>query len=74
MPEWKDTRKNIYTLVITSARNGDIVHLETHSNKKQAEARYATQFERWVTRDQGGPQEGHFQVTLKITKLQRKHR
>ena len=74
MSEWKDTRKNIYTLVIISTIHARIVLLETYSNKKQAEARYAEQLERWVTRDQGGSLEGHYQVTLKTTKLQRKSR
>ena len=74
MSEWKDTRKNIYTLVITSRDNADIVHLETHSNKKEAERRLAEQTERWMTNNIGTSFEGMFLVTLKTTKLQRKHR
>ena len=41
MAEWKDPRKNIYTVTVVNRRHGYIAHIETHSNKKKAEARLA---------------------------------
>ena len=41
MAEWKDRRKNIYTITVAHRGHGYISHIETHSNKKKAEARLA---------------------------------
>ena len=40
MSQWKDPRKNIYTLTVVNRRHGYIAHIETHSNKKKATDRH----------------------------------
>lgn len=78
MSEWKDRRKNIYTVIIARTDGGDfgngIVEVETFSNKRLAEERQARLVELWVTRDIGTPHEGSYTVTLHATKLQRQYR
>ena len=70
MSEWKDTRKNIYTITVTSKGHGFIAHIETHSNKKKAEARLSRLSALWVhQRDKR-----EYEVEMHITKLQRKSR
>ena len=70
MSEWKDKRKNIYTITIVHRGHGFIAHIETHSNKKKAEARLSRLSELWVlNRDKR-----EYEVEMHSTKLQRKSR
>lgn len=67
MSEWKDKRKNIYTITVVHKGQGHIYHVETHSNKKKAEARLARLRELWGDTND-------FEVELHTTKLERKTR
>ena len=64
MAEWKDRRKNIYTITIVNKAHGWIAHIETHSNKKKSEARHARLQELWNQKV--------FEIELHTTKLERK--
>ena len=70
MSEWKDTRKNIYTITVVHMGHGFIAHIETHSNKKKAEARLSSLSELWVHRRDNR----EYEVEMHTTKLQRKSR
>lgn len=72
MAEWKDPRKNIYTLTVVNRHHGYIAHIETHSNKKKATARLDRLIELWATRKEGSSDSDTFEVELHTTKLQRK--
>ena len=72
--KWRDPRKNIYTVTIVCRLHGYIAHIETHSNKKKAEARLARLTELYVTQKKGGRDEGTYEVELHTTKLERKTR
>ena len=72
MAEWKDRRKNIYTVTVVHRGHGYISHLETHSNKKKAEARLARLSQLYVVQKESGPDSGTYEVELHTTKLQRK--
>ena len=74
MAEWKDPRKNIYTVTVVNRRHGYIAHIETHSNKKKAEARLARLGQLYVVQKEGGSDAGTYEVELHTTKLQRKSR
>ena len=67
MAKTKDRRKNIYTITVVSRQNGCIAHIETHSNKKKAEARLARMVQLWAPRPTSA-----YEVKLHPTKLQRK--
>ena len=70
--QWRDRRKNIYTVTVTNRRHGYISHIETHSNKKKADARLARLSQLYVVQKQDGPDGGTHEVELHTTKLQRK--
>ena len=70
--KWRDRRKNIYTLTVVNRRHGYIAHIETHSNKKKADARLARLSQLYVHQKQGGSDDGTYVVELHTTKLQRK--
>ena len=72
--KWRDPRKNIYTVTVTNRRHGYISHIETHSNKKKAEARLARLSQLYVVQKEDGPDGGTYEVELHTTKLQRKSR
>ena len=72
MAQWKDPRKNIYTVTVVNRRHGYIAHLETHSNKKKAESRLARLQQLYVVQKKDGPDSGTYEVELHTTKLQRK--
>ena len=72
--KWRDRRKNIYTVTVTNRRHGYIAHIETHSNKKKADARFARMTELYVTQEKRGSDAGTYTVELHTTKLQRKTR
>ena len=72
--KWRDRRKNIYTVAVVCRRHGYIAHIETHSNKKKAEARHARLLELYVTQKKGGRDDGTYDVEFHTTKLQRKTR
>ena len=74
MSQWKDPRKNIYTVTVMNRRHGYIAHIETHSNKKKADARLARLTELYVVQKEGGPDGSTYEVELHTTKLQRKTR
>ena len=65
MAEWKDRRKNIYTITVVNKALGYVAHIETHSNKKKGEARLARLRELWG-------ESSDFDVELHTTKLERK--
>ena len=67
-------QKNIYTITVTNKSHGFIAHIETHSNKKKAEARLSRLTELWVTEwmEKHGTTYREYEVELHITKLQRK--
>ena len=67
MAEWKDRRKNIYTVTVVHRGHGYISHIETHSNKKKAEARLARMVQLYAPRATSA-----YEVKLHTTKLQRK--
>ena len=70
MSEWKDKRKNIYTITVVHKSHGYVAHIETHSNKKKAVERLHRLSQLWVLqRDQR-----EYQVEMHHTKLQRKSR
>ena len=70
--KWRDRRKNIYTITVINCRHGFIAHIETHSNKKKADARLARLTELFVHQKEGGSDAGTYEVELHTTKLQRK--
>ena len=72
--KWRDPRKNIYTVTVTNRRHGYISHIETHSNKKKADARLARLNQLYVIQKKGNDDEHTYQVELHTTKLQRKTR
>ena len=72
MSQWKDKRKNIYTVTVVNRRHGYISHIETHSNKKKADARLARLTALYVTQKEGLCDDGTYEVELHTTKLQRK--
>ena len=74
MPQWKDKRKNIYTLTVVNRHIGCITHIETHSNKKKADARLARLSDLYVHQKEGLDDEHTYTVELYTTKLQRKTR
>ena len=69
--KWRDRRKNIYTLTVIHCGHGYIAHIETHSNKKKAEARLARLIEMYVE-ELGSKPNRDYVVQLHSTKLQRK--
>ena len=69
--KWRDRRKNIYTITVTS-KHGTVAIVETHSNKKKAEARFARLTSIYVTQKQGNDDYNHYCVQFHTTKLQRK--
>lgn len=71
MSTFKDKRKNVYTVIVTNARTGGIELIETYSNKKHAEDRFARVEQSFVRRHLGTPHEGFFHATLEHTKLTR---
>ena len=71
---WRDPRKNIYTVAVTNRRHGYISHIETHSNKKKAEARLSRLSDLYVHQKKGLDDEHTYTVELYTTKLQRKTR
>ena len=70
--KWRDRRKNIYTVTVTNRRHGYIAHIETHSNKKKADARLVRLSELYIHQKKGGSDDGTYDVQLHTTKLQRK--
>lgn len=70
--KWRDRRKNIYTVTVVNRRHGYISHIETHSNKKKADARLARLSQLYVHQKQGLDDEHTYTVELYTTKLQRK--
>ena len=72
--KWRDPRKNIYTVTVVNRRHGYISHIETHSNKKKADARLARLSQLYVVQKEDGPDGGTYEVELHTTKLQRKSR
>ena len=74
MAQWKDPRKNIYTVTVVNRRHGYIAHIETHSNKKKAEDRHARLNQLYVIQKRGHDDELTYEVELHTTKLQRKTR
>ena len=69
MTEYKDTRKNIYTITVVNQRQGWIGHIETHANRKKAKARLERLKELW-----NKAEAGVYLVEMHTTKLQRKTR
>ena len=69
MSEYKDPRKSVYTITVVHQRQGFVGHIETHSNKKKALARYERLSELW-----NKEQCGTYMVEMHTTKLQRKSR
>ena len=72
MSQWKDKRKNIYTVTVVNRRHGYISHIETDSNKKKADARLARLSDLYVHQKKGLDDEHTYTVELYTTKLQRK--
>ena len=72
--KWRDRRKNIYTVTVVNRRHGYISHIETHSNKKKADARLARLTELYVTQKAGLLSTGTYEVKMFTTKLQRQTR
>ena len=70
--KWRDRRKNIYTLTVVNRRHGYISHIETHSNKKKADARLARLNQLYVIQKKGNSDDGTYEVELHTTKLERK--
>ena len=71
--KWRDKRKNIYTITVTT-KHGSVAIVETHSNKKQAEERFARLHAIYVTQKEGHDDYRHYCVQMHTTKLQRKTR
>jgi len=69
--KWRDPRKNIYTITVAS-KHGTVAIIETHSNKKKAEARFARLQSIYVTQKLGKDDYNHYCVQMHTTKLQRK--
>ena len=69
MSDYKDPRKNIYTITVVNQRQGWVGHIETHSNKKKAEARLDRLSALWHKAEAGV-----YLVEMHTTKLQRKSR
>ena len=69
MSEYKDPRKSVYTITVVHQGQGFIGHIETHSNKKKALARYERLSKLW-----NKEQSGTYMVEMHTTKLQRKSR
>ena len=75
MSEWKDPRKNIYTITVVSSMSGFITHIETHSNKKKAQDRLERLTRTYVKDENDSPKwRDAFRVELHTTKLERKTR
>ena len=72
MSQWKDPRKNIYTVTVVNRRHGYIAHIETHSNKKKATDRHDRLNQLYVIQKKDGSDDGTYEVELHTTKLQRK--
>ena len=72
--KWRDPRKNIYTVTVVNSRHGYISHIETHSNKKKANARLSRLSDLYVHQKKGLDDEHTYTVELYTTKLQRKTR
>lgn len=73
MADWKDPRKNIYTVTVTTI-HGRVAIIETHSNKKQATKRFDRLTSIYVTQKSGTDDAGHYRVEMHTTKLERKSR
>ena len=73
MATWKDPRKNIYTVTVTTI-HGRVAIIETHSNKKLAEKRFERLTSLYVTQKSGNDDAGHYRVQMHSTKLERKSR
>ena len=71
--KWRDRRKNIYTITVAT-KFGRVAIVETHSNKKKAEERFARLTSIYVTQKQGNDDYNHYRVQMHTTKLQRKTR
>ena len=71
--KWRDSRKNIYTITVAS-KHGTVAIVETHSNKKKAEERFARLTSIYVTQKEGHDDYRHYCVQMHTTKLQRKTR
>ena len=71
MSTFKDKRKNVYTVIVTNTRTGGIELIETYSNKKHAEARFAQIEQSFVKRHLGTRYEGFFHASFEHTKLTR---
>ena len=71
--KWRDRRKNIYTITVAT-KHGSVAIVETHSNKKKAEGRFARLTSIYVTQKQGNDDYNHYRVQMHTTKLQRKTR
>ena len=62
-------RKNVYTITVVNQRQGWVGHIETHSNKKKAQARLDRLSALW---NKG--EAGVYLVEMHTTELQRKSR
>lgn len=71
--KWRDPRKNIYTITVTN-KWGNVAIVETHSNKKKAEGRFARLQSVYVTQKQCTDTADWYRVQMHTTKLQRKTR
>ena len=71
--KWRDPRKNIYTITVAN-KFGTVAIVETHSNKKGAEERFARLTSIYITQKQGHDDYNHYRVQMHTTKLQRKTR
>ena len=75
MSEWKDPRKNIYTIAVISSQSGFVIHIETHSNKKKAQDRLERLTRTYVKDENDSPKwRDAFRVEFHTTKLERKTR
>ena len=75
MSEWKDPRKNIYTITVISSQSGFVIHIETHSNKKKAQDRLERLTRMYITDEKDSPQwRDMFRVEMHTTKLEHKTR
>ena len=74
MSEYKDPRKNIYTVTVTGRSTGSVYIIETHSNKKKAWDRWHRLTSIYVTQKQGHDDANTYRVDFHQTKLQRKSR
>lgn len=69
--KWRDPRKNIYTITVAN-KHGTVAIVETHSNKKKAEERFARLTQIYVTQKEGHDDYRHYCVQFHTTKLQRR--